>query len=103
MLVKIIDPCTISLGVFDHHSGFEMCQKVVLFNGCSTACATKLHNLSELELSITRYYEVRRLFLQGAHKIEGTKKNLKSHQTKSCEALAWMKTYFHRIGDYLPD
>lgn len=126
-----------------------------MLNGCSTACASKLHNLSEadiwvtsqhfkrlgskqqrqwildylhlntpqadktatvhmlcgktvclqvwlavLELSMSRYYEVRRLFLEGAHQIEGPA-NLKSHQTKSCEALAWMNSYFERMKEDL--
>lgn len=134
-----MDSSTISVGLLDQqvsNNGFEVCQKVMMPNGCSIACASKLHNLSEadiwvtsqhfkrlgskqqrqwildylhlntpqadktatvhmlcgktvclqvwlavLELSMSRYYEVRRLFLEGAHQIEGPA-NLKLNRVK---------------------
>lgn len=58
--------------------------------------------LAVLEISLSRYYEVRRCFLDGAHQIEQIATS-KSHQTKTCEALAWMNSFFHRMGDHMPD
>ena len=56
VLVKIMDSSTISLGLLDQqvsNNGFEVCQKVMMLNGCSTACASKLHNLSEADIWVT--------------------------------------------------
>lgn len=58
--------------------------------------------LSVLDLSKSRFYDVRRSFLEGSFFVE----RLTSptvHQPKSCEAIAWMQNYFSQVGDCMPD
>jgi hypothetical protein len=58
--------------------------------------------LSVLDLSRSRFYEVRQSFLQGALFIERISSPT-AHQCKSFEAIAWMQQYFTQIGDSMPD
>jgi hypothetical protein len=58
--------------------------------------------LAVLDLSKSRFYEVRQSFLGGALFIEKISSPT-SHQSKSCEALAWMMNYFSQVGDHMPD
>lgn len=58
--------------------------------------------LSVLDLSKSRYYEVRQSFLQGALFVERLSSPT-AHQRKSFEAIAWMQQYFSQVGDCMPD
>lgn len=58
--------------------------------------------LSVLGLSKSRFYDVKRLFNQGAVRIERLV-SPKPHSPKSQEAIAWMEFYFNQVGDHLPD
>ena len=58
--------------------------------------------LSVLDLSKSRFYEVRQSFLQGALFVERLSSPT-AHQRKSFEALAWMRHYFSQVGDCMPD
>ena len=55
-----------------------------------------------LDLSKSRYYEIRRSFLEGAVFVERLT-SPSTHQPKSCEAIAWMQNYFSQVGDCMPD
>ena len=58
--------------------------------------------LEILSLSGTRYYRVRKAFLDndGA---QYTTKPSRSQQPKTMKAIAWMDSYFQRVGDKRPD
>ena len=58
--------------------------------------------LAILGLKQSRYYEVQREFLGGAFFISKLT-SPKSHQSKSCEAIAWLHNYFNQVGDHMPD
>lgn len=55
-----------------------------------------------LSLTMSRYYRVRREFLtnDGAHY---TIKHSRHQQPKTMKAIAWMDSYFQRVGDKRPD
>lgn len=55
--------------------------------------------LSVLDLSKSRFYEIRQSFLDGALFVERLTSPT-THQPKSCEAIAWMRHYFSQVGDY---
>jgi hypothetical protein len=58
--------------------------------------------LSVLDLSKSRFYEVRQSFLNGALFVERLTSPI-THRPKSCEAIAWMDHYFSQVGDCMPD
>ena len=58
--------------------------------------------LSVLDLSKSRFYEVRQSFLAGALIVERLTSPT-MHQSKSCEAIAWIQHYFNQVGDCMPD
>ena len=55
-----------------------------------------------LSLSTSRYYRIRKSFLinDGANY---TIKHNKQHQPKTMKAIAWMDSYFQKVGDKRPD
>lgn len=58
--------------------------------------------LTTLSISTSRFYEIRKDFMGGIVITEAEKRS-RSLAPKSLEAIAWMKTYFERIGDKRPD
>ena len=58
--------------------------------------------LSVLNLSKTRYYDVRRSFMEGVVLVERLS-SPSAHQLKSHEAIAWMQHFFDQVGDCMPD
>ena len=57
--------------------------------------------LAVLSISSSRFYEVRREFMDGM--IQPAPKRSRSLAVKSQQAIAWMESYFDRIGDKRPD
>ena len=57
--------------------------------------------LATLSISSSRFYEARREFVDG--KTEPTPKRPRSISVKSYQAIAWMSSYFERVGDKRPD
>lgn len=60
--------------------------------------------LSVLSVSTTRFYEIRKEFMVGKSCIEvGSCRRSRSLSHKSLEGIAWMRSYFERVGDKRPD
>ncbi len=57
--------------------------------------------LAVLSISSSRFYEIRKEFLNGM--IEPAPKKPRALAIKSHQAIAWMNNYFERIGDKRPD
>ena len=57
--------------------------------------------LTSLDLSASRFYEIRSLYIKGIVTIERSFK--KDLPPKSKRAIEWMRGYFDLIGDYMPD
>ncbi len=57
--------------------------------------------LAVLAISCSRYYEIRKEFLSGRG--QPTPKRSRSLSAKSMQAIAWMSSYFERVGDKRPD
>lgn len=70
---------------------FLVCAKTV----CLTAW------LAVLSISSSRFYEIRKEFVNG--QTEPTPKRPRSMSVKSQQAIAWMSSYFERVGDKRPD
>lgn len=88
--------------VLDHlHNNTSRDDTETLFFVCGKNVCLPLW-LAVLDLSKSRYYEVRQSFLNGALFVERLTSPM-THQPKSCEAIAWMQNYFSQIGDYMPD
>ena len=58
--------------------------------------------LATLSVSSSRFYEIRKEFMSGGQSQLSTKKG-RSPSTKTLQAIAWMTSYFERIGDKRPD
>lgn len=65
----------------------------LLLCGKSVCCPVWLAMLS---ITSSRFYEVRREFVDG--KTERTPKRPRSMSVKSFQAIAWMSSYFERVG-----
>ena len=70
----------------------------LLLCGKSVCCPVWLAMLS---ITSSRFYEVRREFVDG--KTERTPKRPRSMSVKSFQAIAWMSSYFEHVGDKRPD
>ena len=58
--------------------------------------------LATLSVSPSRFYEIRKEFMSGGQS-QLCKKKSRSPSTKTLQAIAWMTSYFERIGDKRPD
>lgn len=58
--------------------------------------------LTILSVSSSRFYEVRKEYLNGKSNCMAPKK-VRSISAKSCQAIAWLSSFFERIGDKRPD
>ena len=58
--------------------------------------------LAIIGISSSRFYEVRKEFLSGKSTCIAHKK-IRSISAKSCQAIAWLSSFFERIGDKCPD
>ena len=58
--------------------------------------------LTILSVSSSRFYEVRKEYLNGKSNCAAPKK-VRSISAKSCQAIAWLASFFERIGDKRPD
>lgn len=58
--------------------------------------------LSILSVSSSRFYDVRKEFSEGKSRCN-LKKCTRSRSPKSCQAIAWLTSYFERVGDKRPD
>ena len=54
-----------------------------------------------LSLTTTRFYDLRKSFLEGERAEKCIR--VRSLSSKSLEAVAWMRSYFNRVGDKRPD
>ena len=54
-----------------------------------------------ISLSTSRFYDIRRDFLDGQRAEKHVR--ARSLSSKSLEAVAWMRSYFDRVGDKRPD
>lgn len=82
----------------DDHGRKDPKNMTLLLCGKSVCCPVWLATLS---ISSSRFYEVRREFVDG--KTEPTPKRPRSMSVKSFQAIAWMSSYFERVGDKRPD
>ena len=57
--------------------------------------------IAVLSISSSRFYEIRKEFEDG--QTEPTPKRSRSMSVKSQQAIAWMSSYFERVGDKRPD
>lgn len=57
--------------------------------------------LSLLSISSSRFYEIRKEFVDG--QMEPSPKRPRSMSVNSQQAIAWMSSYFERVGDKRPD
>ena len=70
---------------------FIICGKIV--------CSTLWFEI--LSLSNSRFYEIRKKFLAGQS--QPTQKRMRSPSAKTMQSVAWMTSYFDRVGDKRPD
>ena len=57
--------------------------------------------MAVLSISSSRFYDIRKEFVDG--QAEPTPKRSRSMSVKSQQAIAWMSSYFERVGDKRPD
>lgn len=88
--------------VLDHlHNNTAKSERETLFFVCGKSVCMTIW-LLVLDLSKSRFYEVRQCYLEGALFVERLTSPT-THRPKSCEAIAWMHNYFGQIGDSMPD
>lgn len=58
--------------------------------------------LATLSVSPSRFYEIRKEFLSGGQSLLSKRKS-RSPSPKTLQAIAWMTSYFEKIGDKRPD
>ena len=56
-----------------------------------------------LGISVSRYYRLRREFLENGGSLSQVTRRSRSLSPKTVKAVAWMEHYFNRIGDKNPD
>lgn len=88
------------LNYFHSNSTLEEKETTFMVSGKCVCLAVWLGTLS---LSRTRYYEVRKAFCSGVVSFERIHSPTTVHRPKSYKAIAWMQSYFHQIGDQMPD
>lgn len=88
------------LNYFHSNSTLEEKETTFMVSGKCVCLAVWLGILS---LSRTQYYEVRKAFCSGVVSFERIHSPTTAHRPKSYKAIAWMQSYFHQIGDQMPD
>ena len=58
--------------------------------------------LAVLGLSKSRFYEIRKAYLDGSLSIEKVSNPI-LRRSKTYEAISWMRHYFEQVGDHMPD